>query len=280
MVVACYPLLARRFISWAWGCLHGPIPRHTADGKPLLPHWWLFFLPLYWFPPRVCWGLIETYLIPFQVEAIVGDARKHRAFAQLVVSSNIGSFMGPIWGSISDSCVSSEGRSRRRPMIVIGQSAFCLACAVLAEANDTKKFVVLFVGYVLFTFTATVSGAPYTAVFTTVPTEQRGLYNSLDSWQSLFVQFIVAGLGVLIGEKVLPDGRAYLLIIVLSVFPTIPLGLMGLGESPGWWSKEPIVPRPNQDAVPGRTTARARPLVILPKIWTLLTDFVKVRSVA
>ena len=88
-------------------------PGQTAEGQPLLPHWWLFFLPLYWFPQRVCWGLIETYLIPFQVAAIVGAARKHQAFSLMIVSANIGSFIGPMWGSLSDSCVTAEGRRRR-----------------------------------------------------------------------------------------------------------------------------------------------------------------------
>lgn len=48
---------------WAVG------PSHTAEGTELMPNWWLFFLPLYWFPQRINWGLIETYLVPFQVSS-------------------------------------------------------------------------------------------------------------------------------------------------------------------------------------------------------------------
>jgi hypothetical protein len=87
-----------------------------------------------------------------------------------------------------------------------------------------------------------ISGAPYTAVFTLVPTEQRGLYNSLMSWQGLFTSFIVAAIGVLLGEKVFSNDNAYTLIIALSLFPTIPLGVMGLGEKPGWMTPEPMAP--------------------------------------
>ena len=61
----------------------------TAAGEPSgkrLPIWWLFFLPLYWFPQGINFGLIQTYLLPFQVEAIVGDARK-QFFLSLMITS-------------------------------------------------------------------------------------------------------------------------------------------------------------------------------------------------
>jgi hypothetical protein len=37
----------------------------------------------------------------FQVEALVGESRKHSALAIMIVASNIGSFIGPIWGASS-----------------------------------------------------------------------------------------------------------------------------------------------------------------------------------
>ena len=110
------------------------------DGSELMAKWWLFFLPLYWWPQGINFGLIrrprsgpwvptlttctvhlhmhtlrappsppvapprppsprvhaETYLLPFQVIAIVGDKRKHLAYSMMIVSQNVGSFFGPV----------------------------------------------------------------------------------------------------------------------------------------------------------------------------------------
>lgn len=60
------------------------------------------------------------------------------------------------------------------------------------------------------------------SVYTAVPTEQRGLLNSLEQFQSLFTSFISSFLGVLIGEKFLSNGWAYLICIALSVFHISP----------------------------------------------------------
>jgi hypothetical protein len=35
----------------------------VAKGRDRLPLWWLFFLPLYWFPQGINFGLIQTYLL-------------------------------------------------------------------------------------------------------------------------------------------------------------------------------------------------------------------------
>ena len=41
------------------------------------------------------------------------------------------------------------------------------------------SFIVLLLSFMLFTMTATISGAPYTVTNTAVPLEQRGLFNAL-----------------------------------------------------------------------------------------------------
>ena len=43
---------------------------------------------------------------------------------------------------------------------------------------------------------------------------------------------MVSGLGVLVGEKVLSRNAAYVLSIIAALFPTLPIGLVGLGERP------------------------------------------------
>jgi MFS family permease len=122
------------------------------------------------------WGLIQTYLLPFQVEDIVGQSRKQFFLSLMVTSSNVGSFFGPVWGALSDAAVGKDGRRQRRPMIVIGQILFVLACTLMALADS---FMVLLLSFMLFTMTATISGAPYTVTSTAVPLEQRGLFNAI-----------------------------------------------------------------------------------------------------
>ena len=136
--------------------------QHPAPlGPRVLPRLWLAFLPLYWFPQRINWGLIGTYLIPFQVAAIVGDKHKHVAYSLTVVASNIGSIQGPIWGALSDKSVDRNGRRRRRPFVIAGQVLFSFACYFIMTS---KTFWAFELSYMLWTFTATLSGAPYTAI--------------------------------------------------------------------------------------------------------------------
>lgn len=73
-------------------------------------------------------------------------------------------------------------------------------------------------------------------------TEQRGFFNAVQQWQTLFVSFGISALGVLLGEHIISNDIAYWIAIALALFPTIPLGLVGLGESPGCWAPEPFAP--------------------------------------
>jgi MFS family permease len=262
----------------------------APTGPKRLPVWWLFFLPLYWFPQGINFGLIQTYLLcvsqprtarctvravclslsdhfpharsPFQIEDICGDARKQFFLSLMVTSENFGSFFGPIWGALSDAAVGSDGRRRRRPIIVFGQCLFVGACVLMATADS---FYVLLLSYMLFTFTATLSGAPYTVTNTVVPLEQRGLYNALWSYQSLVQGFITSSLcacssqrsaspvvssvgvvggddtntrlprcsGAAVGEKWLSQSGAYAISYVVALFPTLPI-VRSAKLSRGW----------------------------------------------
>ena len=109
-----------------------------------LPLWWLFVVPLYWFPQRINWGLIAGYLLPFQTATLVGDQHKHFAYSMMIVSSNVGSIMGPVWGALSDKLVAPDGRRRRRVMVILGQTLLALVVYVMMES---KTFMVLLIGY-------------------------------------------------------------------------------------------------------------------------------------
>jgi MFS family permease len=109
--------------------------------------------------------VIQSYLMPFQIEAIVGNApgRKQMAISLMTVAGNIGSMSGPIWGSLSDKLVDRNGRRMRRPIIVFGQILFCGSCLGIANTEPGgifKTFPWFMFFYMLFTLTANISGAP------------------------------------------------------------------------------------------------------------------------
>ena len=215
--------------------------------------------------PAACVGASSRHTYRLKVAAIVGAARSN-ARSRSRSSRQTQRFIGRCAPATH---VSRQRRRRRRPMIVIGQVGFA------SRAPPSPRHRQSWCSW----------GAPALHLHCQClrRTAHRGAHrradraawtvHPLDSWQSLFVQFIAAGLGVLIGERVLSDSGAYTLIIALSIFPTIPLGLMGLGESPGWWSREPLAPQPGQDAAIKRTETR-NPCM---KLWSLATDFVNVR---
>eukprot|EP01048_Picozoa_sp_COSAG05_P010632 COSAG05_NODE_950_length_6467_cov_231.083857_8_plen_410_part_00 len=207
----------------------------------LLPNWWLFCLPLYWFPQSLSWTLIETYLLPFQVASVAGDAHKHIALSLMVVTSNIGGLAAPVLGSLSDKAVDGDGRRRRRPFVVVGQILFGCAVLFMAEARSVLMFLL---AYLLYTLTASVSGPPYAAILTElVPIEQRGTYGGYWNWQGLVAILAGGGLGALVGQKIVSTWGAYMLAIGFSLFAIWP-GLVGLGERPGCWAAEPFPPAP------------------------------------
>eukprot|EP01047_Picozoa_sp_COSAG01_P053171 COSAG01_NODE_5670_length_4108_cov_15.236219_1_plen_253_part_00 len=139
-----------------------------------LPKWWLFCLPLYWFPQSLAWSLIETYLLPFQVAALAGDAHKHMALSLMVVASNVGVLAAPVMGWLSDTFIDLDGRRCRRPFVVVGQVLFGFAVLFMAESYSVAMFLC---AYLLYTLTAAISGPPYAAILSElVPTEQRGTY--------------------------------------------------------------------------------------------------------
>jgi|EP01046_Picozoa_sp_COSAG06_P050149 MFS family permease len=157
----------------------------------------------------------------------------------MIVASNVGSIQGPIWGALSDTAVSPSGRRRRRPFVIAGQVLFSVACFSLMEA---KTFHAFLLSYMLWTFTATLSGAPYTAIYTeSICMEQRGFFNAVQSWQSLFVGFAVSALGVALGEHLIrcetPCFRkTRLFCYTPQRFAKIGLGQTHSGFSPSWGS--------------------------------------------
>lgn len=67
------------------------------------------------------------------------------------------------------------------------------------------------------------------------------------------------------------NDTGYLVAIALCYFPTIPLGLVGLGESPGCWAPEPYAPLADDAA---EVAAAARRASSSERFSNLALDFV------
>ena len=55
-------------------------------------------------------------------------------------------------------------------MVVVGQLLFCVACTIMCEA---RTFAVLLFSFMLYTLTATISGAPCASHAAAVPNKPR-----------------------------------------------------------------------------------------------------------
>jgi MFS family permease len=210
-------------------------PPNSADAA-LLPLWWLIFLPLYWFPQNIGANLVQTYIIPFQVEAIVGSAHKNTAYSVMMVFKQIGSCFAPVWGALSDKLVTKEGRQRRRPMLVVGLVLWAIDTALLGLS---KTYLALLVTYAFYPATATISGAPYCVVYPNLPKRQRGKVVAFERMWNFLVRLIANGLAVLIGQHLMSRKAAYVMAVIMLPL-SMPFGLIGLGEKPGCWSQEPM----------------------------------------
>ena len=207
-----------------------------------LPLWWLVFLPMYWFPQNIGAKLVTTYIIPFQVEAVAKE-NKQIAYATMMVLKQVGSCFAPVWGALSDKLVTKEGRQCRRPMLVVGMVLWGVDTVFLGLSNT---YMTLLISYGLYSATATVSGAPYVVVYPTVPTRQRGKLVAFDRLWNFLVQLIANGMAVLMGQKLMSRDAAYAMAVVMMPL-SIPFGLIGLSETPGCWSREPMANKKSEE---------------------------------
>eukprot|EP01051_Picozoa_sp_SAG22_P001593 SAG22_NODE_64_length_23238_cov_83.185566_6_plen_227_part_00 len=167
---------------------------------PLLPVAWLFVLGS-WVPPQsIFWSLIQSIIVPAQVTAIVGDARKQVALGYVATCTQIGGSWGPLMGTLSDRCDSPCGR--RRPFMFLGPLSFCGALLVMQRAGPSLD--VFAAGNFLFCFTGAIHCAPFNAILPEiVPPSQRSFAGAVMSWTGTIGSQISAALGVLVGQKVL-----------------------------------------------------------------------------
>ncbi|HYM80449.1 MAG TPA: MFS transporter [Candidatus Limnocylindria bacterium] len=188
------------------------------------------FLSCYWLAYNLQWGALLAIVLPSQIAAIVGDARKE-FYSGLVlgIGAALSLIVTPIVGGLSDRSRSRFGR--RGPYLLVGTLVNVLFLAWLARfgaGSNVWMFVLVYLGVQLGSNWA---GGPYAGLIPDlVPREQRG---SASGWLALMtaigtlVGAIAAGQLVRAGHY----GSAYALIAVALV-AMMALTLLGVRERP------------------------------------------------
>lgn len=207
-----------------------------------MPTWWLFFIGTFWFPQFVGFVLVPNILLPVQVAALVGPNGEGSALGLVNMLIQLSGFTQPFIGAWSDRSTSSWGR--RRPFILWGQIGVLVSLYMMMVAED---MFMLSLGNFLFSAFNNVPTTVYAAVIPElVAPEQRGLASGFQNLMMLGGGLAGNGIGYLTGIGAVSQNVAYIILIGLNVVD-IPLGMMGVGMIPGWWSPErrpPSTPAP------------------------------------
>lgn len=205
----------------------GYMPHGLSREK--LPLWWLFVLGSWSPPQQIFWNLIQSIIVPAQVAFLVGDARKQVALGYVATATQLGACWGPCIGAWSDRC-DSRLFGRRRPFMVAGSVTFCGALFVMQRAQILEVFAF---GNFLFCFTAAICCAPFNAILPElVPPQQRSTAAAIQTWLSTIGSQVAAGLGVLVGQKVLSFDTVYYTGMAVNLFLVAPLGQFPFLNSP------------------------------------------------
>lgn len=210
-------------------------PEDGAAGgeQRLMPTWWLFFIGTFWFPQFVGFVLVPNILLPVQVAGLVGSNGEGSALGLVNMLIQLSGFTQPFIGAWSDGSQSRWGR--RRPFILWGQIGVLISLYMMMVAKD---MYMLSLGNFLFSALNNVPTTVYAAVIPElVAPEQRGLASGFQNLMMLGGGLAGNGIGYLTGIGAVSQNAAYVILIVLNVVD-IPLGMMGVGVRPGWWSPE------------------------------------------
>ncbi len=163
-------------------------------------------LSCFWLAYNFEWGALLPVVLPGQIAAIVGDARKE-LFNGLVPAAGaaLSLFATPLAGALSDRSQSPMGR--RRPYLGVGTAInilFLLLLARIGAGGSIGLFLVCYLGVQL---GANVAGGPYAGLIPDlVPQEQRG---SASGWLALMTAVgtilgVVAAGALLRGQSYVP----------------------------------------------------------------------------
>jgi Na+/melibiose symporter-like transporter len=189
-----------------------------------------FFIASFWFAYNFHWGALLAIVLPSQITAIVGDARKE-LFNGLIppLGAALSLVATPLAGALSDRSRSRFGR--RRPFMVVGtvvNLVFLLVMAGFAQGSSVWLFLLCYLGVQLGN---NWSGGPYAGLIPDmVPQAQRG---AASGWLALMTALGTLAGAIAAGQMIRDDQYRpiYLAIAaVMVVFLALTLG--GVRERP------------------------------------------------
>ncbi|HXL15662.1 MAG TPA: MFS transporter [Methylomirabilota bacterium] len=187
-------------------------------------------LSCFWLAYNFEWGALLPVVLPSQIAAIVGDARKE-LFNGLVPAAGaaLSLVVTPLAGALSDRSRSRIGR--RRPFLAVGTTVNILFLFLLARIGAGGSIGVFLLSYLGVQLGANWAGGPYAGLIPDlVPSRQRG---QASGWLALMT---AAGtlLGV-IAAGALIVGRGYgsiYLAIAGTLAVLCAITLLGVKEKP------------------------------------------------
>ena len=185
-------------------------------------------------PQGIFWSVIQSIIVPVQVQRMVGDADKTIYLGYISTLASLGGAWGPCIGHWSDNCTSRWGR--RRPFMAAGSFVFVIALAVL---NWSRTFWPYACGMFLFTFMANVNCTPFNSILPEiVPQEQRATSVAIGGWIGSITGQVTALLGVAVGQGLLTDAAIFYIAAAVSLLYTLPVGQLIVGARPGCCTPE------------------------------------------
>jgi MFS family permease len=131
-------------------------------------------LSCFWLAYNFEWGALVPVVLPSQIAAIVGDARKE-LYNGLIpsIGAALSLLATPIAGALSDRSLNRKGR--RRPFLAFGTAINVLFLLLLAGFGPGSSVGLFLICYLGVQFGANWAGGPYAGLIPdTVPREQRG----------------------------------------------------------------------------------------------------------
>ena len=195
-------------------------------------------LSCFWLAYNFEWGALLPVVLPSQIAAIVGDARKE-LFNGLVPAAGaaLSLVATPVAGALSDRSRSRFGR--RRPFLAAGTLINILFLLLLARIGAGGSIVLFLLVYLGVQLGANWAGGPYAGLIPDlVPPKQRG---QASGWLALMTAFGTL-LGVMIAGMLIAGGDygAVYLAIAVTLASLCAATLFGVNEQPLAEAPRPI----------------------------------------
>ena len=236
-----------------------------------------FFISCFWFAYNFHWGALLAIVLPSQITAIVGDARKE-LFNGLIppLGAALSLVVTPLAGALSDRSTSRFGR--RRPFMLAGAAfnlVFLLAMAGFTGGSNIWLFLLCYLGVQLGN---NWSGGPYAGLIPdVVPANQRG---SASGWLALMTALGTLAGAIAAGQMI--RGEAYspiYLAIAAVVIVFLALTVWGVRERPAPRSEHTVRRSLWRDFIPRGPAYRDFYLVLVTRalvtmgIYSVFTFF-------